>query len=222
MNVGNRLNAVISLLSSENEGGLFADIGSDHAFLAIEVIRRGIFASAIASDINSMPLEKGRENAKSFGADIEFILSDGFDAFDDRRVSAAAICGMGGELISGIILRSKIARSALLILQPMSAQEYLRKALWDNGFTIFKEQFVIDQSKPYTVMKVRFTGVCEEYGVLDLYLGKERKSCTEFSSYCERQLIAAQKRRIGLVARGLPTSSTDELIEFCQTQVTSF
>ena len=141
--LGNRLETALELLTEFGSFELFADIGSDHAFLSIEVIKRSIAKSAIAADINELPLLKGRQNAESQGIDVEFILSDGFDAFDGRKVSSAAICGMGGELIAKIVLRSKIARSAFLVLQPMSAQEELRKALWDNGFEIIREEFAV-------------------------------------------------------------------------------
>ena len=67
-NLGNRLEKVISILESRGIHGAFADIGSDHAFLAIEVVKSGIAKKAIASDINRLPLLKGEENAKKYAA----------------------------------------------------------------------------------------------------------------------------------------------------------
>ncbi len=222
MSIGNRLEAVIALLSECESKGLFADIGSDHAFLAIEVIKRGIASQAIAADINEMPLLKGKENAERLGMDIEFILSDGLDAFDERDISSCAVCGMGGELIAKIILRSTAARGALLVLQPMSAQEELRKSLWDNGFDILKEIFTIESGKAYTVMQVKYDGIMRDYSYIDLYLGKERAESQGFKKYCEKILLSAQKRRSGLIAKNESTENIDTLIEYCQTQTTSF
>ncbi len=219
--IGTRLNAVTTILKERQGNTLFADIGSDHAFLAIEVIKRGIAESAIASDINEMPLLKGRENAARSGVGIDFYLSDGFDAIDDLPITSAAICGMGGELIAKIIGRSRVAKSALLVLQPMSAQEELRKFLWENGFDILKEIFVFDSGKPYTVMQVKYSGKNTQYSYLDLFLGKSRTPSREFSLYCEKTLNSAIKRRLGLTARGEDTKDIDALIEFCQTQTTS-
>ena len=220
--LGSRLSAVTELLRKCENNLLFADIGSDHAFLAIEVLRNNIAKKAIAADINELPLLKGKENAQSFGVDIDFILSDGFDNLEDLGVTSAAVCGMGGELIAKIILRSQTAKSALLVLQPMSAQEELRKALWDNGFTIHKEVFVFDAGKPYTVMQVTFTGESTEYSYLDLFLGKERIITDEFKKYCQKVLQSSLKRRMGIVARGEDTADIDSLIEYCQAQTTSF
>lgn len=220
--LGSRLKAVTELLSDCESNTLFADIGSDHAFLAIEVLKRGIAKNAIAADINEMPLAKGRENAESAGIKMDFILSDGFDALEGKNITSAAICGMGGELIAKIVLRSNTAKKALLVLQPMSAQEELRKALWDNGFDIKREIFSFESGKPYTAMQVCFSGKNTDYSYLDLYLGKERKTSPEFAQYCKKALDSALKRRLGIVARGESTESIDSLIDFCQTQTTSF
>jgi tRNA (adenine22-N1)-methyltransferase len=219
--IGSRLFAVTRLLKDFKDTTLFADIGSDHAFLAIEVIKNRLALSAIASDINELPLLKGKENAARCGVRMDFYLSDGFDAIDHLPITSAAICGMGGELIARIIGRSRVAHEATLIVQPMSAQEELRKYLWDNGFSIEKEIFVYEAGKSYTVMKVRFTGECTEYSYLDLFLGKERLPSREFSLYCEKILSAAKKRRLGVVARNESTADIDGLIDFCQTQTTS-
>jgi tRNA (adenine22-N1)-methyltransferase len=128
---------------------------------------------------------------------------------------------MGGELIGKIIGRSRVAHEATLIVQPMSAQEDLRKYLWDNGFVIEKEIFTLEANKSYTVMKLRFSGERTEYSYIDLFLGKEREQTKEFSLYCEKILTAAKKRRLGVVARNEDTAEIDGLIDFCQTQTTT-
>lgn len=220
--LGDRLEAALMLLQGAKDNTLFADIGSDHAYLAIEAVKRNIAKSAVASDINELPLIKGRQNAAFSGIDIDFILSDGFKSLESFPLTSAAICGMGGELIARIIAESEIAKRIFLILQPMSMQEELRKYLWDNGFCIEREIFVYEAGKAYSVMQVCFDGIKREYSILDLYLGKQRDSSFEFSKYCEKILNTATKRRIGIVARGESTAETDSLIEYCQTQRTSF
>ena len=220
--LGNRLETVTRLLEGVENNTLFADIGSDHAFLSIEMIKRGLAKSAIAADINKLPLEKGEANAKSQEIDMEFILSDGFDNLEGRDITSAAVCGMGGELIAKILLRSQVAHRCVLVLQPMSAQEDLRKDLWDNGFDIIKEEFVVDCGKVYTIILCKYDGVIRSYTAKDLFLGKERKASKEFIKYCEKIKSAAEKRRIGIIARSEDLSQIDELIEECQTQITNF
>lgn len=220
--LGNRLEKAIEILADCEDTTLFADIGSDHAYLAIEALRRKLAVGAIASDINPLPLEKGRENAEKAGVDIEFVLSDGFDSLETKGITSAAICGMGGELIAKMILRSETAHRCSLILQPMSAPEELRRALWENGFSIPDEVFVSDSGKPYVIIRAKYSGSNEAYSYCDLYLGKIRPACQDFSEYCEKTAIAALKRRLGHIARNESTKDTDELIAYCQTQITSF
>jgi len=212
MNLGTRLEAAIELLSQSEEKEIFADIGSDHAFLAIEMLKRGLAKRVIAADINKLPLDKGRENAQKEGIEMDFVLSDGFDNLENKGITHAAVCGMGGELIAKMLLRSNIARKCLLVLQPMSAQEELRRALWDNGFCILKEVFTVENRKPYTVMQVKFDGIKREYDYTDLYLGKERPETEEFLQYREKIRAAARKRRLGMVAKGIDTAEIDRLI----------
>jgi len=221
-NLGARLEAAIELLKSCENTDIFADIGSDHAFFAIEAKKRNICKTAIASDINKLPLEKGRENAEMQNMDIEFVLSDGFDGLEDKGLTCAAVCGMGGELIAKMLIRSNIAKKCSLILQPMSAQEELRRALWENGFEIQKEIFVYESKKPYTIMQARFTGSNTGYSFCDLFLGKERENSFEYSKYCEKIRNAAEKRRLGAIARGESTDDIDMLIRECQAHITSF
>lgn len=221
-NIGNRLECALELLQEYGQGSCFADIGSDHAFLAIEAIKRGIAKRAIASDINKMPLEKGRENALSQGIDIDFILSDGFDSLEGYKIDSAAVCGMGGELISKMLLRSDVAKNALLVLQPMTAQEELRKTLWDNGFEILTERFVVESKKAYVLLAVKHTGASTDYTSTDVFLGKIRPNTSQFTQYCEKICSSALKRRLGIIARAEDSSDIDRLIKECQAQITSF
>ena len=221
--LGSRLEAALELLAKCESNALFADIGSDHAFFAIEAIKRGIAERAIASDINPLPLQKGRENAEKQALDIEFVLSDGFDSIENKGVTSAAVCGMGGELIAGMLLRSETAHRCELILQPMSAPEELRRSMWENGFLIIEEKFVTDSGKPYVIIRAKYSGNNTKYSYCDLYLGQSRPRCDAFSEYCKKSAIAAKKRRLGHIARNESTEEIDCLIAYCedQTQRTS-
>jgi tRNA (adenine22-N1)-methyltransferase len=63
---------------------------------------------------------------------------------------------MGGEMIEAIIHENEaIAKSALLILQPMNSQYELRKYLILNGYSIIDEDIAIEGFKVYNVMTVK-------------------------------------------------------------------
>ena len=63
------------------QGARFADIGTDHAYLPIFLLKSGKISYAVCSDINEGPLRSARENARE--AD-EHMLS--FLAMLDGRI----------------------------------------------------------------------------------------------------------------------------------------
>ena len=216
-NLGSRLEKAYEAIDRLGGIGTFADIGSDHAYLSCEVLLRGNAKLAIASDVNPGPLGRGKDYAAKTGVSPEFILSDGFDAFDGRKIDCAAICGMGGELTAGIIKRSSAAKRCFLVLQPMSAQEFLRGYLWDNGFEIIGEDFAVEHGKPYVIITAKYSGVNTPYVYPDLFLGKVRPANAEFASYALKVLSRAEKSLLGSADRFL----TGELIGECQRQITN-
>ena len=136
---------------------LFADIGSDHAKLALHLLETGAAAYAVCADIHASPLERGRQAAARAGLSerADFILSDGLDALPERP-DVAAVCGMGGELIADIVARA-LRRfpggpPIRFVLQPMTAADALRRFLWDNGFYIAEERYAVAAGKPYAVL----------------------------------------------------------------------
>ncbi|MBP5155869.1 MAG: SAM-dependent methyltransferase [Clostridia bacterium] len=215
--LGKRLKAVLDILEENAPFALFADVGSDHAYLACAVKQSGAAKRVIASDINEKPLERGRAYAEKAGADIEFSLSDGFEAFDCEPADAAAVCGMGGELIADIIARSKAAKKCFLVLQPMTAQDDLRRYLFENGFEITDERFVCESKTPYAVIAARFTGKNTAYTYTDLFLGRIRPGTPEYAEYVKKVLSAAKKRLIGAPC----DEDIKNLISACQTQITN-
>ena len=58
-----RLTAIGALVT---EGGVLADIGTDHAYLPVFLALEGIIISAVAADINRGPLSRAEENIRAF------------------------------------------------------------------------------------------------------------------------------------------------------------
>lgn len=190
-----------------------ADIGSDHAFIAVRAVQKGDASHAVASDLREGPLERGRANAASVGlGSIDFRLSDGFDALGDYDFDCACICGMGGELIAEILRRYGEHPGCRLLLQPMTAHDDLRRFLWENGYSIEEERFTCERGKPYAILAVRFSGKNTAYCYADLFLGQKRPSTDAFRSYAEKARTQAIKRHGGLLARGKAPGEEAELI----------
>ena len=90
------------------QNAIFADIGTDHAYLPLFLLESGRINFAYCSDINEGPLASARKNAEERGMvdKMDFILTDGATVLRDRGITDYAICGMGGELIADIIHRA--------------------------------------------------------------------------------------------------------------------
>lgn len=133
-----------------------ADIGSDHAYLPIHLVKSGHVRSVIATDVNKGPVRiaKGRVESHGAGAAINVRLGNGLKAIREGEAEAVVIAGMGGLLIRDILENDiEIARSSkLLVLQPMKDSDKLRKWLFENSFDITDEELVKDQDKIYEVI----------------------------------------------------------------------
>ncbi|MBR5190562.1 MAG: SAM-dependent methyltransferase, partial [Clostridia bacterium] len=140
MKLDSRLMAIARLVRKDK---VFADIGTDHAYLPVYLVEKGIINKAIAADLRVGPLDNAKETVIShnFTEKIELRLSDGLDNFSENEAQEIAVAGMGGLLISSFIERTKWLKNSNihLILQPMTHVEDLRKTLFDNGFVIDNE-----------------------------------------------------------------------------------
>lgn len=182
MKLDNRLMAIANLVRNGKD---FADIGTDHAYLPVYLVEKGIINRAIASDLRVGPLENAKATVElyDYSDKIELRLSDGLDNFNENEVQEIAVAGMGGLLISSFIERTKWLKNKdiHLILQPMTHIEDLRKALFDNGFIIDNEVVAEDGDKLYIVISVYFYGNVISYNELDLIVGKLPQNSDDLS-----------------------------------------
>lgn len=173
MQLDKRLSAVAGLV---RKGTNFADIGTDHAYLPVYLIKKGVIDNAIAADLRKGPLENARETAEAYNltAYIQLRLSDGLDNFTDGEVNEIAVAGMGGLLIAQFVERTEWLKTSdvHLILQPMTHAEELRKTLYDKGFQIDKEVAVLDKDKLYIAISAYYCGQKIDYTDFDLIVGK--------------------------------------------------
>ncbi|MHB1393316.1 MAG: tRNA (adenine(22)-N(1))-methyltransferase [Clostridia bacterium] len=133
-----------------------ADIGSDHAYIPIYLVKNGRVKSAIATDINRGPVEISKRGLKSHK--VEGLVSvrhgNGLEVISQGEAEVIVIAGMGGILIRDILDKdAKVAESAkLLILQPMRDSDKVRRWLLAHGFDIIDEELVKEQDKIYEVI----------------------------------------------------------------------
>ena len=166
---------LLSALPYLTKGGVVADIGTDHAYLPIEMIKRGLVCRAVACDINLGPIESAKRNVALAGLTdrIDTVQTDGLHGVEVYSPTDVVIFGMGGELIVKILSEAPWIkeRGVGLILQPMSHAELLRGWLLENGFSIEGETLTFEDQYYQTVHAV-YKGEVAEYTEEELFLGR--------------------------------------------------
>ena len=136
-------------------GARLADVGTDHGYLPVYLLQRGLIARAVASDVNAAPLEHARRTAEEYGVTLDLRLCAGLDAVAPDEVDTVVIAGMGGETILAIIENAAWSwRGVTLLLQPMTKAELVRRSLPKMGLRIAAERLVRDKGTIYAVLTV--------------------------------------------------------------------
>lgn len=166
-----RLKAVADMVT---KGNIIVDIGTDHGYVPIYLVKNNICKKAYALDINEGPLKMADKNIRMEGLSekITTVLSDGLDEMTDNMAETVIIAGMGGDLIVDILSRGrKIKGIKELVLSPHKRVDLVRKYLIENCWKIIKEDMVIDGGKYYTIIKA-VPGEEKEYTQVELTYGK--------------------------------------------------
>ncbi len=133
-----------------------ADIGCDHAFVAMNLVQTGICKRAIASDVRSGPLIIATQNISKEGMEdrVEPRLSNGFENIQPGEADVAVIAGMGGRLICDILgaAQAHMQAGVGLVLSPHAESEIVRRFMLSNNYTITDEMMVIDAGKYYNII----------------------------------------------------------------------
>ena len=154
--ISKRLELVASFVP---QGTILLDVGSDHAYLPIELVERGQIESAIAGEVVEGPYQSAIKNVEAHGLKekIQVRLANGLAAFEEAdQVSVITIAGMGGRLIARILEEDldKLANVERLILQPNNREDDLRIWLQDYGFQIVAESILEEAGKFYEILVV--------------------------------------------------------------------
>ncbi len=184
-------------------GETVADIGTDHAYLPIWLVKSGACPHAVAMDVRPGPLHRAEENIRRYRVEgkISLRLSDGLAQLRPGETDAVVLAGMGGELMARILqcapwLKEKGTR---LILQPMSAAAELRMWLAKEGYLLQKETAVLDAGRIYTVIEASFTGRIPPFPSRYPYVGALDKSALSVA-YAQRELRHLQNQEKGAAA----------------------
>ena len=148
------------------QGSVPADIGTDHGFLPIELVRRGIVEKAYALDVRKGPLSRAEEHISqaALSGRITTRLSDGFAALKPGEADTAVIAGMGGGLMVRLLTEGEAVVNTMkaLVLSPHSEAFLVRRYLRQHGWEIEEEKLCREEDKFYPAFRaVRGKSVTE-------------------------------------------------------------
>ena len=110
-----------------------ADIGCDHGFVPIYLVKQLISPKAIAMDIGKGPLQRAAGHIQESGLEdrIETRLSNGMEQLKIGEVDTVILSGIGGPLMIQILEAGKEVVQSLkeLVLSPQSEVEEVRRYL---------------------------------------------------------------------------------------------
>ena len=154
--ISKRLELVASFVP---QGAVLLDVGSDHAYLPIELVEKGKIERAIAGEVVEGPYQSAVKNVESHGLKekIQVRLANGLAAFEEEdQVTVITIAGMGGRLIATILEEGldKLSNIQRLILQHNNREDDLRIWLQDNVFQIVAESILEEAGKFYEILVV--------------------------------------------------------------------
>ena len=154
-----------TLLELIEDGVGVIDVGTDHGYLPTTLAKRGYLGNLIASDIKEGPLSAAKATAayEQVQHKIQFLLCDGLQGCDPRKIDTIVIAGMGGDTICRILDLAEWTMDPryTMLLQPMTKAEVLRYWLTSNEYGIVEERLVEDAGRCFSILRVRFGSECD-------------------------------------------------------------
>ena len=159
MKLTDRLLKIASLVS---DGKKIDDIGTDHGYIQVYLLKEGKVPFAVLADVNKGPLDNAHKEViqNNLLDKVDLRLGSGIEILEIGEVEEVIIAGMGGILISELLeAKKEVAHNVeKLILQPMQAQEELRYYLLNNGYEILEEVLVREDFRIYEIIVAKYTG----------------------------------------------------------------
>lgn len=200
---------LLACASMIRKGAKVCDVGTDHAYLPCYLVSHNLSHDVTAADVNEKPLETAKRTIAEAGLSgkIKTVLSDGLEKIDSDTEDVV-IAGMGGELIAKILFSCPWSKEfgKHFILQPMTNTPYLRKALYQEGFEIIKEQPVLERGHFYSVLLCCWNGNSQEISPFFSLVGK----IAECHSPEAEQHIRYQMSRMEKIALGRKAAKDPE------------
>ncbi len=180
-------------------GARLADIGSDHGYLPVALMRRGAITAAVAGEVAATPFHAAQRTVRDNGLEqhITVRLADGLAAIAPADgITAISVCGMGGETIRDILDSGKahLSGQERLILQPNGGEQPLRQWLMHNGYTILIEE-LLHENRFYYEIIVAERAEPVAYSAEQLYFGPLHMQARSPAFIAKWQRLLRQKHK---------------------------
>jgi len=215
--IDNRIEGILSLLPNCET---LADIGCDHGLTGFFALSKGKTIKVIATDISEPSLKKARNLSKKYELenDFDFRCGDGLSVLKREEADIILLSGIGGELMSDIILKGKdkIDKNTSLLLCPNNREAFLRETLEKIAFKITKERLIKENGKFYQVMLAE-SGEPEKLSSLEKEIGRKILSNKD-DVLREYLLMRIKKNAKAIKSLGNAKSKNQRMDEFLKRQ----
>ena len=202
-------------------GARLADIGSDHGYLLVALIKRGVITSAVAGEVALTPYHSAERTVRenSLSERISVRLANGLAAIEpEDKITTISLCGMGGETIRDILDsdKARLSGEERLILQPNGGEQPLRQWLMEHGYRILCEEVLRENRFDYEIIVAERTGPVI-YTAEQLYFGPlqlQERSAAFLAKW--QRLLRYKQRTLGQLAearQALPEQKVQELAQ---------
>jgi tRNA (adenine22-N1)-methyltransferase len=149
-----RLAGVASLIPS---GTVVADIGTDHAYLPLYLVKENKSPRVIAVEKSEHNCRLARETISLLDLEgkVELRVGDGLLALrEEDEVEIVAIAGLGGRTICKLLIAagSSLQNYKRLVLQPMTAAHFVRRWLVAHNYYFFREKLARENNRFYEII----------------------------------------------------------------------
>lgn len=201
ISVSKRLQAIVDWI----DGTILADIGCDHAYVAIEAIRQKKVLKAYACDIAQGPLNNAKKTIEELGLQdkIECVLMDGISGLSSE-VDFVVIAGMGSKTIE-MILDNGDCTNRTFLLMPHKDEDSLRKYCACHHLRIEKERMIHDGNHYYPLMKVSHDlKSTQSLNQAEIFYGKNMQKDQVFYDFMEKE-----QKKWSMIYQQMPEDKSD-------------
>lgn len=197
-----RLQAIIDWI----DASVIADVGCDHAYVAVDAVLEKKAKKAYACDIAKGPLQRAKHTIESYQVEnqVSCILMDGIENLPED-VEQIVIAGMGSSTIISI-LEEGVKDHISLLLSPHKDAHLLREYLSNNGFEIIKEKIIQEDLHFYPILKVKkgFQNLTQD----DIYYGYNVEDSKEYHDF-----IQYECQKWSNILKKIPDDKQEEVLK---------